>query len=187
MATSKSGTPNKSAFIRGLPPELSAADAVEKGKAAGLTFTTNFVSAIRSKAKAGSKPQAKKAAKAKGRPGRKPGAKRGPKPKDGQMSASDFVRSMPAAMKAGDVLTAAKAKGLKMSRNLVYAVRRAASKKTPAPATVKGKPGRKPRALDVGASNGDVLAFKKMAFNLGISRARQALDELERGLKALLG
>src|SRR5258706_9502547 len=106
MATTKSTKPNKSAFIRALPPEMSAADAVEKGKAAGLTFSMNFVSAIRSKVKS----KTKKPAKATG--------KHGPRPTTKGMSASDFVRSLPATMRPGDVLAAAAAKGIKMSRNL---------------------------------------------------------------------
>jgi hypothetical protein len=34
---------------------------------------------------------------------------------------------------------------------------------------------------------GSVSEFKKLALDLGIAKARQALDELERGLAALLG
>lgn len=180
MATKKSSRPNKSAFIRALPAEMTAAEAIEKGKAAGLTFSANFVSAIRSKVRTGTKGKvARKPVSAKGQ--------RGPKPKTAGMSASDFVRSMPASMKPADVLAAAKAKGIKMSRNLIYAVRTAAKKKVgAAPSAVRGRPRKAARAAAVGAPKRDVSEFKKMALELGISMARQALDELERGLATLL-
>ncbi len=85
-------------------------------------------------------------------------------------------------MKASDVLAAAKKRGIKMSSNLVYAVRTAARRKGGAP---KGRPGRKPRSATV-TPTGDVAAFKTMALGLGVARARQALDELERGLAELI-
>jgi hypothetical protein len=146
------------------------------------------VSAVRSKVKAGGKP-AKAAARPKATAGPKPRAKAGrkarsgPKPReDGKPSASDFVRSMPASAKASEVVAAAKKQGIKMSTNLVYAVRSAAARK----GGPKGRPGSRPRAAAAAGSAGDTVAFKKLAFGLGIARARQALDELERGLRDLI-
>jgi hypothetical protein len=178
--------PNKSAFIRGLPVDMSAAEVVAKAKADGLAISTNFVSAVRSKMKAGGKPG--KSAGSKAKPGPKPKAGRkarsGPQPReDGKPSASDFVRSMPAEAKASEVVAAAKKQGIKMSTNLVYAVRSAAARRGGGP---KGRPGPKPRAASAGGASSDTIAFKKLAFGLGIARARQALDELERGLRDLI-
>lgn len=98
-------------------------------------------------------------------------------------TASDFVRTMPATMKAKEIVAAGKAKGIRLSPNLVYMVR-STDKKNGRTAQKRG-PGRR-RATTV-ASAGDIATFKKMAFALGISTARRALDEFERGLAALLG
>jgi hypothetical protein len=55
MPKTKSKSPNKSAFVRGLPENLSAKDVVSKAKAAGMTLTENYVYTIRSAAKNKSK------------------------------------------------------------------------------------------------------------------------------------
>lgn len=174
MASEKNGRPNKSAFIR-QHPDASAAEVVEKGKAAGLAFSPAFVHAIRSKMRAGKKPKAKRGRKPRSTSGRQPRAA-------GKPSASDFVRSMPVTMKAKEIVTAAKARGIKLSANLVYMVRSVDKKKRGGGA--RRKPGPKPRS--VAASTGDLSSFKKMALDLGIATARRALDELERGLAELL-
>jgi hypothetical protein len=64
-------------------------------------------------------------------------------------------------------------------------VRSATRKKAGAGSAVssKGKPGRKARAASVGG----VSEFKKAALDLGLANARVALDDLERGLAALIG
>jgi hypothetical protein len=65
----KTKSTNKSAFVRGLPGDMSAKDVVSKAKAAGLTLTENYVYTIRSAAK-------NKAKKGTGRgPGRPKGSK----------------------------------------------------------------------------------------------------------------
>jgi hypothetical protein len=152
--------PNKSAFIR-QHPELTPAQVVAKGAEGGLKFSPAFVSAIRSKDRAGKK------AEPSGR-----GSNRGRKPKGGTSSASDFIRSMPTTMQAAALVDAGKAKGIRFSANLVYAVRaRMAGKRS-------GRGGR--------PVSSDLSVFKRMAFDLGITRAREALDELERGLAALV-
>lgn len=67
----KTKSTNKSAFVRGLPGDMSAKDVVSKAKAAGLTLTENYVYTIRSAAK-------NKAKKGTGRgPGRPKGSKAG--------------------------------------------------------------------------------------------------------------
>ncbi len=68
MPKTKSKSPNKSAFVRGLPENLSAKDVVTKAKAAGMTLTENYVYTIRSAAKNKSK---------KGGTGRGPGRPKG--------------------------------------------------------------------------------------------------------------
>ena len=70
MSKTKSKSPNKSAFVRSLPEDLSAKEVVSKAKAAGMVLTENYVYTIRSAAK-----NKKKSGKAPGRPGRPKGSK----------------------------------------------------------------------------------------------------------------
>jgi hypothetical protein len=160
-------TPNKSAFIRGLPADMPAADVVEKAKAANLKLTPAFVYAIRSKART------------KGAPKRR-GAKPGRKPASGGQSASDFVRSQPASVKATDVVAAGAKQGLKFSTNLVYAVRSSGGKA----AGPKGRRGGGRKAA--AAPGGSETALRKLALDLGIGRAREILNDLEQRLSALI-
>jgi hypothetical protein len=51
---SESNRPNKSAFVRSLPADLSAKEVVAKAKEAGLTLTDAYVYTIRSASKRGS-------------------------------------------------------------------------------------------------------------------------------------
>src|SRR5438046_6224850 len=99
-------TPNKSAFIRSLPADMPAVEVVAKAKAANLKLTPAFVYAIRSKSRN------------KGRPAGGKRGKRGPKPATGKQSASEFVRSQPVSLKAGEVVAAGAKQGIKFSTNL---------------------------------------------------------------------
>jgi hypothetical protein len=158
---------NKSAFIRALPADMPAADVVAKAKAAGLVLSPAFVYAVRSKAK-----------------GKKPGGAKGGRGRPatgGKPTASDFVRTQPASMGAAEVVAAGAKQGFKFSTNLVYAVRSAAG---------KGKVGRgkgRGRGAAKVANSGSEATFRKLALDLGLGRARQALDDLERGLAQLIG
>jgi len=158
---------NKSAFIRNFPAETSAAEIVAKAKAAGLKLSPAFVYAVRSKAKNGEA---------------KPSTGPGRKVSNGQMSASDFVRTQPDTMKAADVVAAGAQQGLTFSANLVYMVR---SKSGKAPTGRRGRP----RLTTNGASaNGGMDAsFRKLAIDLGIGRARALLDGLERRIAEIIG
>lgn len=154
--------PNKSDFVRQYP-DLSAQEVVLKGKENGITISPVLVYKVR------------------GRPTPKRGKANGtsgPTTKNG-MSASDFVRSMPATMKAKEVVAAGKAKGIRFSANLVYAVRRTK-------ADGGGKMNRGSRSRSDVASTGDLASFKRMALELGLNRAKQALAELERALSEML-
>lgn len=171
--TAKPKSPNKSAFIRNLPADMPAAEVVAKAKAANIKISPAFVHAIRSKMRK----QGHKG----GRPAAAPGAKRGPKPASGKPSASDFVRSQPATMKAGDVVAAGAKQGLKFSTNLVYAVRSSGSKRA------ENAAGRGARAsTPTAAATGAEATFRKLSLELGIGRARSVLDELERKLRELI-
>src|SRR5581483_390856 len=117
---------------------------VAKAKAANLKLTPAFVYAIRSKS----------------RNKRSSGAKRGPKPATGKPSASEFVRSQPASMKASEVVAAGSKQGIKFSTNLVYAVRSSGSK----PAAGRG--GRRGRAAAAAAGSGHhESTFRQLALD----------------------
>src|SRR5262245_44586592 len=92
---------------------------------------------------------------------------------------SEFVRQHPNAS-ASEVVAAARTANIKLSPNLVYLVRSADKRKSKA-ATRRGR--RPKRAINSGA---DVAAFKRLTLSLSISSARQALDDLERGIAELL-
>jgi len=162
--TAAKKAPNKSAFIRSLPTDMPAVDVVAKAKAAGLKLTPAFVYAIRSKSRNKS-------------PG---GAKRGPKPATGKPSASEFVRAQPATMKASEVVAAGAKQGIKFSTNLVYAVRSSGSKPG------AGRGGRRGPGRAAALTGGNESVFRKLALDLGISRARQVLDGLESKLRELI-
>jgi hypothetical protein len=163
--TAAKKTPNKSAFIRSLPADMPAADVVAKAKAANLKLTPAFVYAIRSKSRNKSSS----------------GAKRGPKPATGKPSASEFVRSQPASMKASEVVAAGAKQGIKFSTNLVYAVRSSGGKPG------AGRGGRRGRGRAVAAAGGHhESSFRQLALDLGLARARQVLDSLESKLRELI-
>jgi hypothetical protein len=192
------GTQSKADFIREkLKTGLSPVAIVAAAKEGGITIPPAMVYKVRSRM----------VGKKSGAPTAAAKAKPGPKPKDGGMSASAFVRSMPTTMKAKEVSEAAKAKGLKVTSGLVYMVRSAEKKKTgggtaSAP-KAKGKPGPKPKTqyqdwkpsvVIHGGGGGDETAFKKMALEIGFPRALRVIEELakkaeavQRQYQALLG
>ena len=98
------------------------------------------------------------------------------------LTASAFIRSLPATTPAAEVAKAGAAKGLKFSVTLVYMVRSAARRKAGKGAAPKKGTAR--RSSNVASST--EAQFKKAALEIGIASARTALDELERGLAALL-
>jgi hypothetical protein len=90
-------------------------------------------------------------------------------------------------MTAKELGEAGNARGLKVSPSLVYMVR-GRLKRGGAVAAPKPNPGAKARAaVAVAAPTGNITAFKKVAFELGIPVARRALDELEGALDSLFG
>jgi hypothetical protein len=181
-AAAKEKTPTRSAFIREkLGAGMNAADIVAAAKAKGLAVTPGLVYVVKGRATR-RKPAAKKT------PGPRPKGKPAPRPRAGKMSASDFIRSMPATMTAKELGEAGKARGLKVSASLVYMVR-GKLKRGAVVSAANGKRGPKVRAAvtSVGSGTGNVTAFKKMAFELGIPTAKQALAELERALDSLFG
>jgi len=165
MPRPKAGDPSKSDFVR-QNLNVPAAELVEKAKAAGIKLTPSLVYKARSRTG-----------------GRKTAARRGRRGGKRSGNASDFVRSMPRDMPAKQVIAAAARKGIKMSANLVYMVRSKARTQGPG-GGARGRRGRRRRGQGGAA---DTVAFKRMALGMGLARARQELDELERGLAQLIG
>src|SRR5689334_16714780 len=81
--------PSKSDFIR-QHPNLSAAAIIAKAKERGISMSPALVYSVRGRA------TPKRGAQSSSKPG--------PKPKNGKMTASDFIRSQPRTMKAKDVV-----------------------------------------------------------------------------------
>jgi len=160
--------PNKSDFVR-QHPNLSAAEVVAKAKESGISISPVLVYKVRGRAKPG-------AAK----------TRRAWKSSKGG-TASDFVRSMPVTTPAKDVIAAAKAKGIRMSANLVYMVRATDRKRGVGTVKRRATPRARARLGAILRNGATIVEFKKMAFALGIDNARRALDELERGLATLFG
>ncbi len=132
--------------------------------------------------------KAKKAAKKAASPG-KPAPS--PSSKEPTQSRSAFIRSLPATLKAADVVAKGKDAGLSFRTNLVYEVRRTMKKKGgEGPPAVKRGPGRPPLhkptiAASPKASGGPARLStlsdveRKMVglvFEVGIGRARQLLE-----------
>ena len=120
------------------------------------------------------------------------------------VSKSAFIRSQPTSMPARDVVEAARAAGITMTTKFVYNVRGGAKATEPTkkPSAVKPvaaptkkpsapKAAPKPKAAPVKAAptggSDQVVAFRRLVLGLGITRSRQLLDELERGLARLIG
>ncbi len=81
-------------------------------------------------------------------------------------------------MSTKEIMAAGKKAGIKFSPNLVYMVRsRAGSAKT------KGK--RRGRRATPG-SNANDAQFRKLVVDLGIAKAKDLVDEVERGVKELI-
>jgi hypothetical protein len=186
----KGAGPSKSDFIRS-NPDLSAKDLVAKATETGLSIAPILVYKVRGRAKV----KAPKAAKAPAAPKVASASKPGPKPKDGKMSASEFVRSMPTTMKAKEVSEAAKTKGLSVSSGLVYMVRSVMARKANGgiAAAPKAKAGPKPKTqyqtpkfvAFPGTGGGDETAFKRMALEIGFPRALQVIEELAKRAEAV--
>jgi hypothetical protein len=64
----RSGAPNKSAYVRSLPTDMPAKDVVEHAKAKGMKLSVEYVYSIRAAAKTTAKRAPKAAPKRRGRP-----------------------------------------------------------------------------------------------------------------------
>ena len=104
------------------------------------------------------------------------------RPKGPRPNKSEFVRSMPVDMSAIEVVEAGKKKGIKLSRTLVYVVRNQQAKRGD---RVTPRRKRTDANVTVRGANAEI-AFRRLAFEVTVPRAREILGELERGLRMLI-
>jgi hypothetical protein len=177
----KGSGPSKSDFIREkLKAGMSAADIVKAGAEAKMTIAPSFVYKLKSKLSGGGGKKKKSSAR----------GKAVPKRKSGKGSASAFVRRYPTKT-ANEIAALAKKAGIKMSPGLVYTTRAYDKKKSGGSKKTKGKPGPKSRTpkfqVFPGGGGGSEAELKRVALAVGFPRAREVVEELERGYMALLG
>jgi hypothetical protein len=94
-----------------------------------------------------------------------------------------FVRSLPATTPAKDVVAKAKATGISLSENYVYNVR-ATSKISRRTGRASGSRSRKVGPSRTTASS--EATFRRLVLDLGLSRAKNLLAEVEHKLDALV-
>jgi hypothetical protein len=161
--TSKKTPISNSAFIRLQPATMSAAEIVAKAKDAGITIRPGLIYEVRRATKA------KKAV-------AKNVTKKSTKP---PQSKADFVRGLPTSTPAKQVVTLAKAAGIKLDVGYVYNVRggdRAARKKKRAVAkAVTSTPTSTNGGRPSVNTNAETL-LKAIGAEIGLSRAMEILS-----------
>jgi hypothetical protein len=169
---------NASEFIRSMPAAMKASEVVEKAKEANWDIGEGLVYQVRAVDR-----------KKNGAPSRGKGLKRitsRAMPLAG--SKSDFVRAQPASMTAAEIIAKAKAAKMTLTSSLVYAVR---GRKTSKVERHRGGPqkkvgGRRTAGGTPVPAGGTELSFRKLAFDLGINRSRELLNELEQRLREIV-
>ncbi len=200
----------KSSFVRSQPPEMSAAEIVAKGKAAGMPISDSLVYMVRGP-KIGS---AKKTGAVKRSVSKKASPKKAKKtssapksasPKKAGESKADFVRAN-RSLSANEIAAKAKAEGLTLDANYVYKVRgadkaaakqkRVAKKAASTPMVTKTSATSKAPTSKPVSSNGtrpsgsassieDLL--KAVASELGLGRAMEILAGERARVRAVMG
>jgi hypothetical protein len=102
-----------------------------------------------------------------------------------QTSKSAFVRSLPEGTSAKEAVAKAKAAGMDLTEAYFYGIRsndRVAAKKKVTVGPVKAK-GAAPTAS--GDSSLETT-FRKLVLDLGLARAKALIEEVERGLQAVI-
>jgi hypothetical protein len=171
MATAKKtgNKISKAAFIRQFPASMPAKVVVAKAKEKGISLTANHVSAVRSTSRS-SKAKRPAAAKA-GGGGAKPAAAKG------GMTKAAFVRSLPRNTPAKDVVSKAKAAGLKLNVDYVYKVRSGPGGKASPAKRGPGRPPSAPAATRVHA-DGVEQQLARLLVEHGLDRVQRLVSEI---------
>jgi hypothetical protein len=106
-------------------------------------------------------------------------------------SKTAFVLSLPPTMPAKDVLSKAKASGLKLTEAYIYSIRSKAKGRVGQPAARRGRP---PKAASAGSApvssgaggSGLERQFLSLALDLGLARAESLLSNLRSKLKSAI-
>ena len=165
--TKASKTQSKADFVRSLPRAMSAAEIVEKGNAAGVKFTTHYVHKVRAKS-IGSK--AKKKSSTSGKSTTSGTSKK-------TKSAAAFVRGLPRSTPAKQVVTLAKAAGIKLGISYVYNIRGATKM-----AAKRKRAAAKSTAVTVANGGGSKVSasaealLKALGAELGLGKAIEILS-----------
>ena len=166
-------TQTKSDFIRN-HLDLSAAAIIAKAKAAGHTVTSDLVYKVKDRTK-----MRARANKAKAAP-----VTPAPTTRTAPLSKSSFIRSLPASASVRDVVAAAAKRGWKIKPRYVYKVR--AATKHPTPKLVALRGGAHPEATPSSAGSASEITFRKLVLDLGLSRSKALLGEVEKKLGDLI-
>jgi hypothetical protein len=105
-------------FIREQPPTTSAAEVVEKGKAAGFTFDASLVGKVRRRTLSNASHGRTRRTAA-----RSPSTAPSPRSRKPVTSKAEFVRTLPSSTPAKEVVAKARAAGISITENHVYSVR----------------------------------------------------------------
>ena len=179
----------KSSFIRSQPPEMSAAEIVAKGKAAGMKISDSLVYMVRGPVggKATPKKTAAKKTSAKKTAGpkkvsapKKKATSKATAPKTGE-SKADFVRAR-AHLSPKEIVEDAKTKGIKLDPSYVYNVR-GYDKAT---ANKKGRASKNGTQSSGSASSVEDL-LKAAASELGLGKAIEILEGERARVRSVLG
>ena len=170
---------SNSAFIRLQPSTMSAAEVVAKAKAAGITIRPGLIYEVR------------RAAKAKKGAAKKPITKNGATSKSAaKQSKAAFVRGLPTSTPAKQVVTLAKAAGIKLAVDYVYNVRGAdkasRKKKRAASKAVTSTPASTNGARPSVTSTAENL-LKAIGAELGLGKAIEILSGERARVTAVIG
>jgi hypothetical protein len=178
-ASAKTRGVNKSAFVRELSDDLSAADVVEAAAKKGIKLSAAQVYTIRANAR---RADAKGGASTTKAPSV---AVEGGAPASGAATKnrSAFIRSLPVTMPAAEVVARAKATGLTLNAGLVYAVRSASRGKGMDAAAPSGA--RSSAKLGTLGQGSIEKQFVSLALDLGLANAEALIARVRARVRDL--
>jgi hypothetical protein len=177
-------------FIREQPRTMSAAEVVEKGKAAGLKFDPSLVGKVRRRALSnGAHAKTTRTA------ARSTSTTPSPRSMKPVKSKAEFVRTLPSSTPAKEVVAKAKAAGISITETHIYGVRaadRRAKKKSAAKSNAS-----KPAVTGAAIVNGPTSApkvsakaeslLKAVAAEIGLGNAIEVLQSERARVRGLIG
>ena len=183
MAAKKTSTktPNKSDFIRSQSATLSGPEVVAKGKAAGITFSSQLVYNVRGGSKVKKGEAKKKTATA------KPTAASS-KAAPATISKADFVRAH-ASLSPKEIVKKGRAEGLKFDVHYVYNVRAYSKTSGKKKRAKRAAPSRKAASVSrpITTSTKAETLLRAVAAEIGLGRAMEILSAERAMVRAVIG